>query len=107
MNILKNHTSKHAGLQLDYLVLLAQGLPHLHIFQGEVQYVDTEQHVDDGKYIYDQLPLSLPAAAPRLTRLNLGWNELVGRLPQEWWNWTSIEALDLSFNELSGTLPDS
>lgn len=104
MNVEANSTSKHKGLDLSRLVLLAQQLPHLYKFRLWVK--EQLDHGNNGEYSHNQLPSSLPVAAPRLTYLSLGGG-LVGRLPDAWCNWTSIENLELSWNYISGTLPDS
>jgi hypothetical protein len=96
--------SKHAGPYIYYLVPLAQHLPQLHTFSK----------TDQGKYpvsqdsqIPDRMSLGLPAAAPHLTELLLERNGLVGQLPEDWANWTSIQQLNFDMNDLSGTLADS
>jgi hypothetical protein len=93
------------GLSLQHLVTLAQQLPHLRKFKGRIQL-----YAEDGINTTSssaQLPSGLPAAAPRLTVLDLSGNRLTGQLPVDWSSWSSIQDLDLTYNKLTGSLPDS
>jgi hypothetical protein len=54
-----------------------------------------------------QLPHKLPQAVPELTHLHLMSNGLVGTLPDDRGNWTSLQFLDLTGIRLTGTLPAS
>jgi hypothetical protein len=97
-----NGVQQQAGPFLQHLTLLAEKLPSLHRVGAHVG-----ANGEAATYSRDHLPSGLPAAAPHLISLNLAYNGLVGRLPEEWANWTSIQDIEVSSNKLTGTLPDS
>jgi hypothetical protein len=89
-----------AALNLNFLTPLASSLPYLTHFScvlcsGSINPADRT------------LPTYLPVVAKHMVELDLPYCSLVGSVPSEWGNWTSIQQLDLSGNCLTGTLPAS
>lgn len=102
-----------AGLNLTFLVPLAQSLPRLNTFICKECSANARPGPQDL-----QLPSQLAQAAPLMKLLDLTGCGLQGQLPNSWGNWKSLEALyvgsldpqtdaQLPTNNLTGSIPPS
>lgn len=90
-----------AGLNVTVLPSLAEGLPNLRRFVC----VFCSQNSTD---FTNSLPAGLPLAAPKLSTLALvEARNVFGTLPVAWSTWSSLQVLDLPFNQISGSLPSA
>lgn len=94
---------RDGALNLTQLPMLAQELPWLKVFNCDWCMFSTTTKAKRPIGAADLiLPSGLPAAAPRLELLWIVSSGLVGRLPDDFGEWHSLNILNLGFNQLTG-----
>jgi hypothetical protein len=97
LKIIGSKFDPHLNLNLSLLASFVQHLPLLEEFDCD----------ECSGSPLQQLPPALAAAAPRMRALRLRDCQLSGALPDAWGNWSSIEQLILTGNNITGTLPEA
>uniref|UniRef100_A0A383VQN6 Uncharacterized protein n=1 Tax=Tetradesmus obliquus TaxID=3088 RepID=A0A383VQN6_TETOB len=92
--------ARNAALDLTDLPKLIAGLPELRSFECQ-----SCNRSAAGSQRNMAVLSALPKKATNLTTFSLPGCKLTGQLPSTWCNWTSLTSLDLGRNELAGKLP--